>query len=87
MRSDAKNLEAIVRAINYHAATCAFPATGVAMSPFEAERLGWEDIKGVPIVPDSNLETGIFKVLCDGERAPEESVVTSITRDREVVAA
>jgi hypothetical protein len=41
----------------------------VRMSPFEAERLGWEEIRGLPIVPDPNLGTGRFRIVCsrDGE--------------------
>ena len=39
------------------------------MSPFEVERLGWEEIRGLPIVADPNLSTGRFRIVCsrDGE--------------------
>ena len=40
--SEAKNLEAISKAIDQHNATCEFPAVAIAMNPFEVERLGWE---------------------------------------------
>jgi hypothetical protein len=68
----AKNLAAIVKAIDHHNATCDFPATAVAMNPFEVERLGWDSIRGLPIVDDPQLGTGSFRVLCDKGQVPED---------------
>ena len=74
--SEAKNLEAIVRALDQHDRTCEYPAVAVAMNPFEVERLGWDSIRGLPIRPDANLGTGAFRIVCardEGEES-EESV-------------
>ncbi len=60
--SEAKNLEAISRAIDQHNTTCEYPAVAVAMNPFEVERLGWDSIRGLPIRSDPNLGTGSFRV-------------------------
>jgi hypothetical protein len=67
--AEAKNLEAISKAIDQHNSSCPWPASEVRMSPFEVERLGWEEIRGLPIVADPNLGTGRFKIVCsrDGE--------------------
>ncbi len=62
--SEAKNLEAISRAIDQHNRNCAFPAAEVRMNPFEVERLGWEEIRGLPIVPDPEIATGRFRIVC-----------------------
>jgi hypothetical protein len=62
--AEAKNLEAIARAIDQHNASCPFPAAEVRMSPFEVERLGWEEIRGLPIVPDPAIGTGRFRIVC-----------------------
>jgi hypothetical protein len=62
--SEAKNLEAISRAIDQHNANCEFPAVAIAMNPFEVERLGWDTIRGLPIRPDPALGTGAFRVIC-----------------------
>ena len=75
--SEAKNLEAISRAIDQHNRSCEYPAVAVAMNPYEVERLGWDSIRGLPIRPDPNLATGRFDVICGGgEEEPglEESV-------------
>ena len=61
---EAKNLEAISQAIDQHNANCPFPAAEVRMNPFEVERLGWEEIRGLPVVPDSEIGTGRFRIVC-----------------------
>ena len=62
--AEAKNLEAIARAIDQHNSNCPFPAAEVRMNPFEVDRLGWEHIRGLPIVPDPELGTGRFRIVC-----------------------
>ena len=76
MSSEAKNLEAISKAIDHHNATCEYPAVAVAMNPFEVERLGWDSIRGLPIRPDANLGTGRFRVICGGDELEEEQEET-----------
>jgi hypothetical protein len=61
---EAKNLEAISKAIDQHNRNCPFPAAEVRMNPFEVERLGWEEIRGLPVVPDSAIGTGAFRIVC-----------------------
>jgi hypothetical protein len=63
----AKNLEAISRAIDQHNANCPFPAAEVRMNPFEVERLGWDQIRGLPLVPDPEIGTGRFRIVCSRE--------------------
>jgi hypothetical protein len=65
--TEVKNLEAISRAIDQHNANCPYPAAEVRMNPFEVERLGWEEIRGLPVVPDSSLGTGRFRIVCSRE--------------------
>jgi hypothetical protein len=65
--AEAKNLEAISRAIDQHNSNCAFPAAEVRMNPFEAERLGWDEVRGLPVVPDEQIGTGRFRIVCSRE--------------------
>jgi hypothetical protein len=76
MSAEGKNLEAIATAIEQHNKSCPFPATEVRMNPFEVERLGWEEILGLPITPDPALGTGAFRIICarDGEGDELEEV-------------
>src|SRR3954451_24436638 len=68
---EAKNLEAISKAIDQHNSNCPFPASEVRMNPFEAERLGWEEIRGLPIVSDTELGTGAFRIICSRDQEGE----------------
>jgi hypothetical protein len=76
---EAKNLEAISKAIDQHNANCPFPAAEVRMNPFEIERLGWDQIRGLPLLPDPELGTGRFRIVCsqdlDGEGLEEVEAV------------
>jgi hypothetical protein len=67
LSAEAKNLEAISKAIDQHNSSCPYPAAEVRLNPFEAERLGWEQIRGLPIVPDPALGTGRFRIVCSRE--------------------
>ncbi len=62
--AEAKNLEAISKAIDQHNASCPFPAAQVRMNPFEVERLGWEQIRGLPVMADAEIGTGRFRIVC-----------------------
>jgi hypothetical protein len=82
--AEAKNLEAIVRALDQHDRTCEFPAVAVAMNPFEVERLGWDSIRGLPIRNDPSLGTGAFRIICardEGEEAEQEEAVDAVSTE------
>ncbi len=34
------------------------------MNPFEVERLGWEQIRGLPVMADAEIGTGRFRIVC-----------------------
>jgi hypothetical protein len=76
---EAKNLEAISKAIDQHNSNCPFPAAEVRMNPFEVERLGWDTIRGLPVIPDPEIGTGRFRIVCsrdvEGESLEEVEAV------------
>jgi hypothetical protein len=76
--SEAKNLEAISRAIDQHNADCPFPAVAVVMNPFEVERLGWDTIRGLPIRSDPDVGTGSFRIVCGGDEEGEGESVEEV---------
>ena len=79
MSAEAKNLEAISKAIDQHNSSCPWPASEVRMNPFEVERLGWEQIRGLPLVADPAIGTGRFRIVCsrdsDGEELEETEAI------------
>ena len=62
--TEAKNLEAISRAIDQHNKGCEWPAVAIEMNPFEVERLGWDSIRGLPVRGNPELGTGRFRIVC-----------------------
>jgi len=75
--AEAKNLEAISKAIDDHNTSCEWPAVAVELNPFEVDRLGWDSIRGLEIRPNPDLGTGSFRIVCareDGLPAEEETV-------------
>jgi hypothetical protein len=83
--SEAKNLEAISKAIDQHNASCEWPAVAVEMNPFEIERLGWDVIRGLPVRPNAELGTGRFRIVCAREEAEEPSEVVEAVAEQETV--
>jgi hypothetical protein len=82
--SEAKNLEAISKAIDQHERACEYPTLAILMNPYELERLGWEEIRGVPVRADEKIGTGRFEILCagDGEEPGLEETVEAVAEDQ-----
>ena len=78
MASEAKNLEAIYKAIDQHNAGCEYPAVAIEMNPFEVERLGWDTIRGLPIRANPSMGTGSFRVVCAREEGEPGDVVEAV---------
>ena len=76
--SEVKNLEAVSKAIDAHNSSCPFPAVAVAMNPFELERLGWDEIRGLPLRADPNIGTGSFRIVCGGDEGGLEEEETEV---------
>ena len=73
--STALNLEAITKAMDQHDATCPAPLQEIRMAPYEVERLGFDEIRGVPVVEEPSMGTGRFRLICgqpEGELEREE---------------
>lgn len=80
--SEALNIEVIVAAINQHDEKCKYPLICIFMAPFEVERLGWDDVKGIPIEEDEEMQTGRFRLYCDAQNQPDEEDVEAVAEDR-----
>jgi hypothetical protein len=85
--AEAKNLEVISKAIDQHNMNCPFPAAEVRMNPFEVERLGWETIRGLPVVPDPEIGTGRFRIVCSRDLEDDGlEIVEAVSQELETVA-
>ena len=79
--TEAQNLEVISKAIDEHNNSCEWPAVAVEMNPFEVERLGWDEIRGLPIRSNPDLGTGSFRIVCAREEGlpGEEETVEAVS--------
>jgi hypothetical protein len=87
MNSEAKNLEAITAAIKGHKSYCDGDILEIVMNPFEVDRLDWDNIMGIPIVGDSKLGTGAFKLVCSNDSTDnieEVETVEAVSKDKEL---
>ena len=83
--AEVKNIERIAQSIDQHNKNCTYPVVAVEMNPFEIERLGWDNIKGLPIRPNKKLGTGRFRVVCSQEDNDSgEKIEDAVTKDREL---
>ncbi len=85
-RAEVKNLEVISKAIDQHNANCEWPAVAIEMNPFEVERLGWDEIRGLPIRPNPNMGTGTFRIVCAREEGEPGEVVEAVAEQTVPVA-
>ena len=81
-RAEVKNLEVISKAIDQHNANCEWPAVAIEMNPFEVERLGWDEIRGLPIRPNPNMGTGTFRIVCARDDREPGEIVEAVAEQR-----
>lgn len=67
MNPEARNLQRISEAIDQHSERCGAPLVAVLLSPFELDRIDWDEIRGVKLRADDTLPTGRFRLLCSGQ--------------------
>lgn len=84
--STALNLEAIDKALDDHAARCLGQIVEIAMNPFEVERLGFTEFKGIPVVADDKIGTGRFRLVCERERQGGDLAAVSESQSVPVTA-
>jgi hypothetical protein len=83
--SEAKNLEAISKAIDQHNSACEWPAVAIEMNQFEIERLGWDSIRGLPLRANPSMGSGSFRIVCAREQGePEEEIVEAVAEQPEL---
>lgn len=78
MSSEAANLRVICEAMDRHDRNCGAPLLEIRLNPFEEERLGWDDIRGVPVKADDEVDTGRFKLVCTGSHSKDAPSVEAV---------
>lgn len=86
MSASGKNLGAIYKAKQHHDANCPWGGEGkrVLMSPFDVERMGWEEgdvIAGLVLVADDRITTGRLQVECDAEPESDKELIEAASKE------
>lgn len=74
-RFAAKNLAAIRAAIDHHNASCPVPASAILLNPVDHELLGFDELWGLPVLPDERVPTKRVRIRCDGSAFGVEDAV------------
>ena len=77
---EAEMLEFIRRGIDHHAKTCPLAPRAILLNPGNYELFGWEELWGVPVLPDDRVAPKRFRIDCDGSAfGIEEEIAESIS--------
>lgn len=47
-----------------HAAECHSPPKAILMNPGNHELIGWDEVLGLPVLPDDSIEPKRFRLVC-----------------------
>ena len=63
---ETKNLAAIRQALDSHNASCPVPPKAILLNPVDHELMGWDELWGLPVLPDDRVPTKRVRIDCDG---------------------
>jgi len=92
MSLEAEMLAFIRTGLDHHNGSCPMPAQAILLNPANHELFGWDELWGIPVMPDGNVAPKRFRIQCDGsafgiEDEIAEAVGTEIPAGPEVVPA
>jgi hypothetical protein len=59
-------LAAIRAGLDHHASSCPMTPKGILLNPGNYELFGWDELWGVPVLPDDRVAPKRFRIDCDG---------------------
>lgn len=78
---EAKMLASIKAALDHHNGSCPMPARAILLNPGNYELFGWEELWGLPVLPDDRVAPERFRVDCDGSAFGIESEIEQVVAD------
>lgn len=67
------NLRQMRAALDHHNETCTHAATAFRLHPYDRGLLPFNDLWGIPLVPDESVEVKLFKIDCPRPLDPSET--------------
>jgi len=82
---ESKNLAAIRAALDHHNADCPMPATAILLNPIDHGLIGWDELWGLPVLPDERVPTKRVRIQCDGSAfGIEDEVAEAVSSPTEL---
>jgi hypothetical protein len=76
---EAEMLAFIRRGLDHHASTCPLAPRAILLNPGNHELFGWDELWGVPVLPDDRVAPKRFRIDCDGSAfGIEEEVAQTV---------
>jgi hypothetical protein len=63
---EAEMLAFIRAGLDDHNATCPMPAQAILLNPANHELFGWDELWGLPVLPDDRVAPKRFRIQCGG---------------------
>jgi hypothetical protein len=79
---EAEMLEFIRRGLEHHAQSCPLAPKAILLNPGNHELFGWDELWGIPVLPDERVAPKRFRIDCDGSAfGIEEEVAEAIATE------
>jgi hypothetical protein len=63
---EAEMLAHVRRGLDHHASTCPLAPRAILLNPGNHELFGWDELWGIPVLPDDRIAPKRFRIDCDG---------------------
>jgi hypothetical protein len=79
---EAEMLAFIRKGLDHHAGTCPLAPRAILLNPGNHELFGWDELWGIPVLPDDRVAPKRFRIDCDGSAfGIEEEVADAIATE------
>ena len=75
---EAEMLEFIRRGLDHHAKSCPLAPRAILLNPGNFELFGWDELWGVPVLPDDRVAPKRFRIDCDGSAFGIEAEISEV---------
>jgi hypothetical protein len=63
---EAEMLAHVRRGLDHHASSCPLAPRAILLNPGNYELFGWDELWGIPVLPDDRVAPKRFRIDCDG---------------------
>jgi hypothetical protein len=63
---EAEMLAHVRRELDHHASSCPLAPRAILLNPGNYELFGWDELWGIPVLPDDRVAPKRFRIDCDG---------------------